>query len=671
MFMELSHTPDTAATTKRGPPVRVLEGRASSRPVFVALVALSLCSCEVKMKEPKAPQVAKPEPVPVPVEQAVREPAPEAPPPEQVPESEVAPPIQVVEVKPEPWAPEKLSDDQLLDKVQRQTFRYFWDFGHPVSGLARERDRSGSNKVRLLPLPSSMLSPPGGQPGEEGLLAEYFNNPNFEGTPVIKRVDRQVNMNWSEDDPGSGMPIDGFSVRWTGTLRVPKDGPFPLAIGSDDGARLYVNGQLLLDTWGDHGFEIAHKTIQLAADTPYPIRLDYYEKGGSAAVQLGRVMSKDEVATDNTVDTGGDVCAIGGTGMGIMSTIVASERKWITRQQAAERVLKIVSFLEKADRFHGAFPHWMNGKTGKAIPFTPKDNGGDLVETSYVVEGMLCARQYFNGGTPAEARIRSIVSKLWDEVDWKFYTRDQNLLFWHWSPTDGWAMQHGIGGWNECLITYVLAASSPKHAINPNVYHEGWAKNGGIKNGREFFGIKLPLGWDFGGPLFFAHYTFMGLDPRNLEDRYANYWEQNVNHTAINRAYCVQNPKNFKGYGAHCWGLTASDNHNGYGAHSPTDDIGVISPTAALSSFPYTPGFSMQALRHFYYDLGDKLWSEYGFIDAFSEEHNWYAQSHLAIDQGPIIVMIENHRTGLMWKLFMSVPEVQQGLRKLGFKTRP
>jgi hypothetical protein len=538
-----------------------------------------------------------------------------------------------------------------------------------VSGLARERDRLGSDTVRLVPLPSSMLAPTGGRPGEEGLRAEYFNNPNFAGTPVITRVDPQVDMNWSEDAPGNGIPNDGFSVRWTGTLRVPKDGPFPLAMGSDDGARLYLDGQLVLDTWGDHGFKIVHKPVPLRADSSHDIRLEYYEKGGSAAVRLGRVMSREEVAADNTADTGEDVCAIGGSGMGIMSIIVASERKWVTRQQAAERVLKIVSFLEKGDRFHGAFPHWINGRTGQAIPFGSKDNGGDLVETSYVMMGMLCARQYFNGGTPAEVQIRKIVDLLWDEVDWNFYTQDRNVLYWHWSPTEGWGMNHSVSGWNECLITYVLAASSPKHAIHPNVYHEGWARSGGIKNGRSFHGIQLPLGPDFGGPLFFAHYTFMGLDPRNLEDRYANYWEQNVNHTSINRAHCVQNPKGFKGYGANCWGLTASDDHRVYNAHSPTDDIGDISPTAALSSFPYTPGFSMEALRHFYYDLGDRIWSEYGFVDGFSEEHNWYAKSHLAIDQGPIIVMIENHRTGLMWKLFMSAPEVQDGLQKLGFKT--
>jgi hypothetical protein len=228
-------------------------------------------------------------------------------------------------------------------------------------------------------------------------------------------------------------------------------------------------------------------------------------------------------------------------------------------------------------------------------------------------------------------------------------------------------MNHRITGDNECLITYVLAASSSTHGISPDVYHKGWTDSKDFVNGKEYYGIRLPLGMDYGGPLFFTHYSFLGLDPRGLKDKYADYWEQNKNHTLINRQYCIEDPKKFKGYGENCWGLTASDNHLGYGAHSPTEDLGVITPTAALSSFPYTPEYSMKALRHFYEYLGERIWTKYGFADAFNETQLWYADSHLAIDQGPIIVMIENYRTGLLWKLFMKNPEIQTGLRKLGF----
>jgi hypothetical protein len=375
--------------------------------------------------------------------------------------------------------------------------------------------------------------------------------------------------------------------------------------------------------------------------------------------------------SNKTFGYGDEVITTGGTGFGIMSVIVATERTWITRDTAAKFMLKMVNFLLKAQSYHGAFPHWMDGGTGKTIPFSRKDDGADLVETSYLFQGLLCARQYFNGDNQTEKELRNRINWMWPDIEWNWFTQGQEVLYWHWSPNNGWAMNFPVRGFNECLIMYILAASSPneKYQVPAAVYHNGWAQSNFFKNGKEFYDIKLPLGFDYGGPLFFSHYSFLGLDPRGLKDRYANYWEQNKNHTLINREHCIRNPKQFKGYGTNCWGLTASDTYNGYAAHSPTEDLGTISPTAALSAFPYTPEFSMQALRHFYENLGTKIWSEYGFIDAFNETKNWYASSHLAIDQGPIIVMIENYRSGLLWKLFMSCPEIKKGLKKLGFES--
>ncbi|WP_256001836.1 glucoamylase family protein [Pedobacter deserti] len=365
---------------------------------------------------------------------------------------------------------------------------------------------------------------------------------------------------------------------------------------------------------------------------------------------------------------GHEVVTTGGTGFGVMAVVVATERQWIARDTAARFLLKMVKFLGKADAYHGVFAHWLDGATGKTIPFSRKDDGADLVESSFLFQGLLTAQRYFNANTPAENELRGRINSLWNDIEWDWFTREgQDVLYWHWSPNNGWAMNFPLRGFNEALITYVLAASSTRYPVPASVYHNGWAQSNFFKNGREFYGHKLPLGFDYGGPLFFSHYSFLGLDPRGLKDRYADYWEQNRNHTLINRAYVLENPKKYKGYGANSWGLTASDSWQGYAAHSPTEDHGVITPTAALSAFPYTPEYSMQALKHFYFDLGDKLWTEYGFVDAFSEHHNWYAKSHLAIDQGPIIVMIENYRTGLLWKLFMSHPDVQGGLRKLGF----
>jgi hypothetical protein len=373
--------------------------------------------------------------------------------------------------------------------------------------------------------------------------------------------------------------------------------------------------------------------------------------------------------SNRSYDYGDEVVTTGGTGFGIMATIAASERKFITRQQAAARTKKIVDFLWKADMFHGAFPHWLNGATGKVIRFSPKDDGADIVETAFLFQGLLTARQYYTAENATERDIRNKILWMWEGVEWNWFTQNQNELYWHWSPNNGWSMNHPIKGYNECLITFVLAASSPSSSINKRVYENGWANSNTFFNGKTYYGIKLPLGFEYGGPLFFTHYSFMGLDPRGLKDQFADYWEQNKSHTLINRAYCIENPKHYKGYGANSWGLTASDSWQGYAAHSPTEDLGVISPTAALSAFPYTPEYSMQALRHFYEDKGSNIWGEYGFADAFSDQHNWVAKSYLAIDQGPIVVMIENYRSGLLWKLFMSNPDVQKGLTKLGFSS--
>ncbi len=365
---------------------------------------------------------------------------------------------------------------------------------------------------------------------------------------------------------------------------------------------------------------------------------------------------------------GAEVVTTGGTGFGVMAIIVATERKWISRDTAAKHLLKIVNFLLKADSYHGVFPHWLNGATGKTIPFSRKDDGADLVESAYLFQGLLCVRQYFSGDNKTERELRNRIGWMWNDIEWNWFTKGESVLYWHWSPNNGWAMNFPIRGFNECLITYILAASGERYPLSADVYHRGWVQSNFFKNGKTFYGHTLPLGFDYGGPLFFSHYSFLGLDPRGLKDNYADYWQQNQNHTLINYAYCVENPKKFKGYGPDCWGLTAGDTYDGYNAYSPTNDAGTITPTAALSAFPYTPDKSMKALRHFYYKLGDRIWTEYGFVDAFNESRNWYATSHLAIDQGPIIVMIENYRTGLLWNLFMSVPEIKKGLNKLGFK---
>jgi hypothetical protein len=369
-----------------------------------------------------------------------------------------------------------------------------------------------------------------------------------------------------------------------------------------------------------------------------------------------------------------DVVTTGGSGFGIMAILTGIERRFITRKEGVARLEKITNFLEKADRFHGAWPHWLHGPTGKVKPFSQKDDGGDIVETAFLVQGLLSARQYFEKGNKTEKKLASRMDKLWKEVDWNWYRNGQNVLYWHWSPDYGWEMNFPIHGYNECLILYILAASSPTHGVPAGVYHEGWAENGKIKSPVEKFGYSLQLhhqGAPNGGPLFWAHYSYLGLDPHGLKDEYADYWKENTSQALINYEWCVKNPLNYKGYGPDSWGLTSSYSVKGYAGHAPSEerDLGVIAPTAAISSIPYTPEKSIAAIRHWYNDMKNVIWGAYGFYDAFSETANWYPQKYLAIDQGPQVVMIENYRTRLLWKLFMSCPEIQQGLKKLGFES--
>lgn len=383
-------------------------------------------------------------------------------------------------------------------------------------------------------------------------------------------------------------------------------------------------------------------------------------------------LARERFHSDNVYrENDKDVIATGAVGFGVMSILVGIERKFITREQGFERLQKGVNFLEKADRFHGVWPHWIY-PSGKVKPFSKFDDGGDLVETAYLAQGLLCVREYFKNGNAKEKALAAKVDELWKGIDWSWYRNgDKNVLYWHWSPNVGWKMNFALEGYNECLITYIMAAASPTHTIPAEVYHEGWARNGKIKTNIKPYGhpIKLAHNGEKNsvGPLFWSQYSYLGLDPRGLKDRYADYWEEGKNHTLVNYDYCVANPKKFKGYGANSWGLTASYSVTGYSGHSPTNDLGVITPTAALSSYPYTPKESMKMIRHLYEDLGDKVWGEYGFYDAYSETANWFPKRYLGIDQGPIVVMIENGRTGLLWKLFMSAPEVQTGLKKLGF----
>ncbi|SDE55199.1 hypothetical protein SAMN05216464_107134 [Mucilaginibacter pineti] len=441
-------------------------------------------------------------------------------------------------------------------------------------------------------------------------------------------------------------PITQYTVNISTALKSAKDGNLQSALS------------VQLTTAVDSTNKFATITDDQLLDLVEKQTLKYFYDFGHPTSGLARERN-----------TSGDVVTTGGSGFGIMAIVAGINRNFISHADGLARMQKIVGFLNtKAQKFHGAFPHWLNGSTGAVVPFSAQDNGADLVETSYLMQGLLTARQYFSSSNAAETQLRTDINTLWNGVEWDWFRQgNQNVLYWHWSPDQGFAINMKITGWNEALIVYALAASSTTHSITKAVYDEGWANNGAMKNGNTYFGIQLPLGPPQGGPMFFAHYSFLGINPKGLTDAYANYETQNKAHAMINYNYCVANPNSKGGYSADCWGLTASDIQGGYTASSPTNDVGVIAPTAAIASLPYTPTQSMQALKFFYYKLGDKLWGQYGFYDAFNLTDPWFADSYLAIDQGPIVIMVENYRSGLLWNLFMSAPEVKTGMKSLGF----
>jgi exo beta-1,2-glucooligosaccharide sophorohydrolase (non-reducing end) len=381
-----------------------------------------------------------------------------------------------------------------------------------------------------------------------------------------------------------------------------------------------------------------------------------------------------------------NLVALGASGFGVAALVVGVERGFISRQQGVERMLRIVRFLVQADRFHGVWPHFLDGRTGRVIPFFGKyDNGGDLVETAFLIQGLLVVRQYFDRDSDAEREIRATITHLWRTVEWDWYRKEPGgeVLYWHWSPDHGFHIGHPLVGWNETMIVYLLAIASPTHAVPASLYHTGWAGQSDLAvryrrqwgrttqgdryvNGNTYYGITLDVGVNTGGDLFFTHFSFLGFDPRHQKDRYTNYYRNNRSIALIQHAYAIANPRKHVGYGEAVWGRSAGINAGG-GA-LPRDDNGTITVMASLASFPYTPEESMKALKHFYRELGAKLWGIYGFRDGFNLTQNWFEDVYMGLNQAPIVVMIENHRSGLIWRLFMANPEIESALEAIGFE---
>ena len=369
----------------------------------------------------------------------------------------------------------------------------------------------------------------------------------------------------------------------------------------------------------------------------------------------------------------GGVLTIGGSGFGLMAIIVGSERGWITRQQAAEHTQKMMRFLGKAERFKGMWSHWYNAD-GTAHAFGDQVKTGDIVESAFMAAGLLTASEFYTGTSAIETEIRDSVASFWNTMDWKFYAGNDKVLHWLWYSQEN-RLTMDVKGWNEAWIVYIMALGAPiPHNIAQDVYNQGWQSNGSIyNNNRAFYGYNLPLGEDKGGPMFFSHYSFLGLDPRKIEDQQVNYWNQNVAHTMINRHYCIEEASSAYKYDGSNWGLTACYGAKpplwDYKARSPLNDDGVIAPTAALSSYPYTPFYSTQVLLQL--AKNSLAQGTYGFADAYCPSTNTSEKKQLAIDQGPIVVMMENYRSGLIWTLMMKNEHVKAGLLLAGVKEKP
>jgi exo beta-1,2-glucooligosaccharide sophorohydrolase (non-reducing end) len=368
-----------------------------------------------------------------------------------------------------------------------------------------------------------------------------------------------------------------------------------------------------------------------------------------------------------------DMIALGASGFGIMALVAGVDRGFITREQGVNRMLEITSFLERADRYHGAWSHFISGRTGHTMAtFGIFDNGADLVETSFLMEGLLTARQYFDRPDAKEQELVQRITRLWEGVEWDwFLTPKRDAIWWHWSPDYSYYIANRLTGWNEVMITYLLAIASPTHGIPASTWITGWTGSDvgtPYANGKTFYGIRLPVGGPgTGGPLFFTDYSFMGLNPAHVTDKYTNYLDQVKAQTLINYRYCLVDPEHWKGYGADEWGITAVDGPDGYVPYEPTHglDDGTIAPTGAVSAMAYAPEQSMAAIRHFYRDLGAKVWGIYGFVDAFNETDGWTARITMGLNQAPQVAMIENARTGLIWRTFLANPEIEPALKKV------
>jgi len=403
---------------------------------------------------------------------------------------------------------------------------------------------------------------------------------------------------------------------------------------------------------------------------------------------LGESHPEWGIVKDRTLKTA--PCSIAATGFGIPSLAVGVERNWISREKAAAITLSIMKF------FLGSVQSTakdVTGYNGFYYHFLKMDTGGrewncelSSVDTGLLMMGIIFARNYYNQDNDVENQIRSLAAKLLERIDWNFMILPASSKYAYtismaWTPEKG-LQDYGWFGYNEALFLYVLAAGSGMN--NAEQSYKAWLKTYQWETPYKGLShVAFP-------PLFGHQFSQVFIDFRGLADTYMkekgiDYFENSRRATYVQRKYAMDNPKGWIGYDSLCWGVTACDGppdkynfadkkflgYAGRGTSGPKNnyfDDGTIAPYAALSSLPFAPEIVLPTIRSMNKKFGHSLWGKYGYYDSFNQTAKWIDDDFLGIDEGPMLLMIENFRTGLVWNYVMKDPIIQKGLNRLGYQ---
>lgn len=376
----------------------------------------------------------------------------------------------------------------------------------------------------------------------------------------------------------------------------------------------------------------------------------------------------------------GSACSIAAVGFGLTAIGIGVDHGWISRTQAVARVSATLNTFLNGPQgpavsgtigYNGWFYHFLDMNT--ALRYTSFDTELSSIDTALLLGGILYSKQYFDGTNSDETSIRTMADAIFNRIDWNWMARGTDAVAMGWKPTTGFTNFSDWIGYNEGMIIYVLGlgtATSPLPASAWSKWTSGY--NWSTLNGYSF--VPFP-------PLFTHQYSHCWIDFRHITDAYMNahdstYFENSRRATLAQRNYCIANPLGRTGYSSTNWGLTACDtpppvNYGVHGAPPALNDDGTLAPTAPGGSMAFAPEVCLPTLRAMYKQFRTHIWSAYGFKDAFNLNPTWYGPDELGIDEGPIVVMIENYRTQQPWRLFMRNAEVQRGLQRAGFFSLP